>query len=116
MDQADSFVLRCFGWLSKMGHSSSTVCEPVKDGLVDVQKLMDEYGGISIAGRYTKQKTLESDYTFEMKWNAPKVIGTGLNGAVRLASDKDGSLYAVKSFQKKKLKRKARGDVKNEAE
>jgi calcium-dependent protein kinase len=99
-----------------MGHSTSTVCEPVKDGLVDVQKLIDEYGGISIAGRYTKQKALESDYTFEMNWNAPKVIGTGLNGDVRLASDKDGILYAVKSFQKKKLKHKARGDMKNEVE
>lgn len=81
-----------------------------------VDKLSKENGGISIVGRYTTQKNLQNDYAYEMSWSSPKVIGTGMNGAVRLARGKDGRQYAVKSFNKKHLTTKARAELQGEVE
>jgi len=85
---------------------------------VAVEKMRQGNGSISIVGRYTQQKTMQSDYTFEMSWNAPrgKVIGTGMSGPVRLATGKDGREYAVKSFKKKQLNPKARAELQSEVE
>jgi len=122
MDQAKPPLLHCFTWLMQMGASTSVsthddVIRPVQDGLVSVQKMIKESGCISINGRYTTRRTLQSDYKFEMSWNSPKVIGTGMSGPVRLAAGKeDGRKYAVKSFKKKLLNPATRAELKSEVE
>merc|ERR1719223_2332559 len=91
--------------------------KPVQDRLVSVKKLAKKSGCISINGRYTTRKTLQSDYRFEMSWNSPRVIGTGMNGPVRLAAGKeDGRKYAVKSCKKKLLNPATRAELKSEVE
>lgn len=91
--------------------------KPVQDGLVSVKKLTEESGCISINGRYTTRRTLQSDYRFEMSWNSQKVIGTGMSGPVRLAvGNRDGRKYAVKSFKKKQLNATTTAELKSEVE
>merc|ERR1719487_1347578 len=90
---------------------------PIKDGLVEVEKMTRQKGGIAISGRYSTQKSLHSDFTLETSWGKPKVIGSGMNGPVHVATGKDGRRYAVKSFKKARLNLKglqARQALRNE--
>lgn len=82
-----------------------------KKGLLTVKN-----GNLSTVGRYSSQKDLLSDYTIEMDKNGQVVLGTGLSGAVRLARSKDGSKYAVKSFNKRELSSSLKYELKTEAE
>lgn len=65
-----------------------------------------------IACRYTSTRLLEQDYALESR-----VIGTGMNGPVRLATGRgDGRKHAVKSFRKTGLSTRKREELKGEAE
>jgi calcium-dependent protein kinase len=88
-----------------------------QDGFIGIEKMTKRRkGNISIIGRYTTKRSVHDDYTFVMKDDKPKVLGTGMSGPVRLAQDKNGRQYAVKSFKKKKLNQQARDDLKREVE
>jgi len=67
---------------------------------------------VPLACRYTTTRTLEQDYDLDQR-----VIGTGMNGPVRLATGKgDGRKHAVKSFRKTGLSERKRAELKSEAE
>jgi len=80
--------------------------------VVQVDKAIARRGSIPISGRYTNSRKLEQDYVIESK-----VLGSGMSGPVLLATSKrDGRKYAVKSFKKKGLSLKTRGELQNEVE
>jgi len=102
--------------------ADSTSGATVQNGLVAVENIMETKGRVSILGRYTTQRSLHSDYNFQIcgkktgRYFPPKVIGTGMNGPVHLAIGQDGKKYAVKSFKKQQLDARHRADLKNEVE
>lgn len=103
-----------------MGQTESNPCllpnKAEQDGFVGIEKMAKRKGNISIVGRYTTKRSLHSDYTFVMKGDKPKVLGTGMSGPVQLAQDKNGRQYAVKSFKKQKLNSQQRNDLQREVE
>jgi calcium-dependent protein kinase len=102
---------------TKMGLIESTPAGvDLHDSWVALEKLAKKSGSISIFGRYTTQRPLQSDYTFKMINDKPKVIGTGMSGPVRLATGRDGRQYAVKSFKKDRLISRAKSELKSEVE
>jgi len=66
---------------------------------------------VGCRSRYTSERFLQADYDIEKT-----VLGVGMNGAVRRAVSRcDGCKYAVKTFSKIRLSKKAQQDMKNEA-
>mmetsp|Transcript_132067 Transcript_132067/g.254212 ORF Transcript_132067/g.254212 Transcript_132067/m.254212 type:complete len:100 (+) Transcript_132067:107-406(+) len=63
-------------------------------GLVDLERLSERKGQIAVNSRYILTRSIEEDYQIQ-----ERVLGTGASGPVRLATDKDGINYAVKSFK-----------------
>lgn len=79
---------------------------------VDTVVEVDQVAGVHLAYRYSSTRTLEQDYELETR-----VVGTGMNGPVRLATGKgDGRKHAVKSFRKTGLSSRKRKELKSEAE
>mmetsp|Transcript_92698 Transcript_92698/g.215427 ORF Transcript_92698/g.215427 Transcript_92698/m.215427 type:complete len:599 (-) Transcript_92698:282-2078(-) len=95
---------------AKKPHVTATT--PITNMVVQVDRAIARRGSIPISGRYTCSRKLEQDYAIESK-----VLGSGMSGPVLLAiSKKDGRKYAVKSFKKKVLSSKHRGELQNEVE
>lgn len=84
------------------------------DSVVSVPEVVGEKGHISmaVAGRYSNSSSLADDFDFNSK-----VLGSGLNGPVRLATHKESKRkFAVKSFTKNSLTGAKRAELKNEVE
>lgn len=65
---------------------------------------------IAFGGRYRDQIALETDFVLD-----ERVLGTGMNGPVRLATRKGrAGKYAVKTFSKKSLSRQKREELQSE--
>jgi len=80
--------------------------------VVQLDEVIAKKGPIPVSGRYTCCRQLEQEYTI-----SDKVLGSGMNGPVLLATGKaDGRKYAVKSFKKGGLSTRHRQELKNEAE
>lgn len=83
------------------------------DPVVEVDEVLARRRNMAlVAGRYTITRRLEDDYMFD-----GKVVGSGMNGPVRLATGKgDARKYAIKSFKKKGVSSQKRIELKNESE
>lgn len=92
----------------ELGTSSSGDGRDSK-GLLDKDSLVERKGHIPVLSRYTTSRKIEDDYTIKSQ-----VLGTGASGPVKLATDSDGVMYAVKSFKILSLSERKRTELKRE--
>lgn len=96
---------------SKTLSASATMASPTNP-VVAVDQVIRKKGSIPVGGRYSTTRHLEHDYSLD-----GRVVGSGMNGPVRLATGKEDSRkYAVKSFKKRGLSGRKRQELKSEAE
>jgi len=83
------------------------------DPVVEVEEVLARRRNRAlVTGRYTITRRLDDDYIFD-----GKIVGSGMNGPVRLATGKgDARKYAIKSFKKNGLSSQKRAELKNESE
>lgn len=83
------------------------------DPVVEVEEVLARRRNRAlVTGRYTITRRLDDDYIFD-----GKIVGSGMNGPVRLATGKgDARKYAIKSFNKNGLSSQKRAELKNESE
>lgn len=93
-----------------MGQRQAAPQMPPPSPVVHVESIRGHTGSLSIIGRYHAGRSLDQDYRLERK-----VLGTGVNGPVRLAS-RGSSKFAVKSFRRTGMSEAERAALRNEVE
>lgn len=101
------------GSSASQGQRPCNETQRARDPVVEVDEVLARRRNMAlVAGRYTITRRVEDDYVFD-----GKVVGSGMNGPVRLATGKgDARKYAIKSFKKKGLSSQKRIELKNESE
>lgn len=92
LDELDDYQMQKLGMKTS---SAPTKCQdfPIGRGLADLTRVTDQAISATATFRYTSTRRLEDEYHL-----LPQVCGAGGNGAVQLAKNGDGKLFAVKSF------------------